>query len=140
MALDQVHSPPIPYVHICWAPGPLVLCNSTARLLSNAVKYSPHGGTILVSIGRKTEGSGRQAILVVRDTGLGIPSAALPRLFDPFHRAANVVGRIPGTGLGLATARHIVEQHGGTIEVASEEGVGTTFTVTLPLGSDDAVE
>jgi len=79
-------------------------------------------------------------LLDVRDTGVGIPASELPRLFERFFRASNVGDRVRGTGLGLAGARQIVEQHGGEILVQSEEGVGSTFTVRLPLDpppSDD---
>lgn len=65
--------------------------------------------------------------------GVGIPAADLWRIFDRFHRAANV-GNISGTGIGLATIRDIVEQHGGTITVDSSEGSGSTFTIRLPIG------
>jgi signal transduction histidine kinase len=65
---------------------------------------------------------------------MGIPAADLPYIFDRFARAGNVVGHIQGTGIGLASARGIVEQHGGTITAESTEGVGSTFTVRLPVG------
>src|SRR5262249_34505447 len=68
-----------------------------------------------------------------RDPGIGIPETDLPHVFDRFYRGANVAGRFAGTGLGLAGARQIVEQHGGAISVESREGIGTTFTVRLPL-------
>jgi two-component system phosphate regulon sensor histidine kinase PhoR len=73
------------------------------------------------------------AVLTVEDWGIGIPAADIPLVFHRFHRGANVVGRIAGSGLGLAGARQIVEMHGGLISVQSEVGVGTTFTVSLPL-------
>jgi signal transduction histidine kinase len=69
----------------------------------------------------------------VRDQGIGIPAADLPRVFERFHRAGNVAGRIAGAGIGLAAARQIVEQHGGTISVERREGAGSTFAVRLPL-------
>jgi signal transduction histidine kinase len=68
---------------------------------------------------------------------MGIPAADIPLVFERFHRGANVVGRIAGNGLGLAGARQIVEMHGGSISVQSQEGVGTTFTVSLPLGASE---
>jgi signal transduction histidine kinase len=64
---------------------------------------------------------------------MGIPAAELPHIFEQYYRASNVVGKVAGTGIGLAGARQIVEQHGGSIEVESEEGRQTTFTVRLPL-------
>jgi signal transduction histidine kinase len=78
-------------------------------------------------------------VLVVRDEGIGIPAADLAHIFDRFARASNVAGHVQGTGIGLASARGIVEQHGGIIAVESTEGVGSTFTVRLPL-ADRAVE
>jgi PAS domain S-box-containing protein/excisionase family DNA binding protein len=105
-----------------------------ANLVTNAIKYSPAGGELTVSIAREGDDAGGWAVLAVRDQGLGIPAADLPRIFDRFRRAGNVVGRIGGTGIGLTSARQIVEQHGGTIAVTSQEGVGSTFTVRLPLG------
>lgn len=102
------------------------------NLLSNAVKYSPQGGEIEVAVGREAD----RAVLVVRDHGLGIPAADLPRVFERFHRGSNVRALAAGTGLGLAGARQIVEQHGGTIHVESQEGVGTTVSVRLPLAAE----
>jgi signal transduction histidine kinase len=98
------------------------------NLLSNAIKYSPAGGDVVVTLDRE----GEAAVLSVRDEGIGIPAADVPRLFERFQRAGNV-SDIAGTGLGLATARQIVEQHGGTIGVSSIHGAGTTVTVRLPL-------
>ena len=72
---------------------------------------------------------------MVRDHGLGIPAADLPRIFERFQRAGNVVGCIPGAGIGLISARQIVAQHGGTIGVQSVEGAGSSFTVRLPLAA-----
>jgi signal transduction histidine kinase len=71
-------------------------------------------------------------VLSVRDEGIGIPADDLPRIFDRFHRSRNV-RRVSGTGIGLSSTLQIVEQHGGTIEVESEEGVGSTFTLRLPM-------
>lgn len=104
------------------------------NLLANAVKYSP-GGEITVQVAREDEPAGPWAVLAVRDQGIGIPAVDQPRIFERFFRAGNVLGRIRGTGIGLAGARQIVEQHGGTIAVESQEGVGSTFTVRLPLAT-----
>jgi PAS domain S-box-containing protein len=104
-----------------------------ANLLSNAVKYGPAGSEVVVRVGRDEDAAGAWAVVAVRDEGVGIPAADLPRLFDRFHRAANVAGRTAGAGIGLAGARRIVEQHGGAIAVESVEGRGSTFTVRLPL-------
>jgi signal transduction histidine kinase len=103
------------------------------NLLGNAVKYSPGGGAVRVRVGREADAAGEWAVVAVSDEGLGIPEEDLPRVFERFHRGGNV-GRIGGTGIGLFGARRIVEQHGGTVEVASDEGRGSTFTVRLPLG------
>lgn len=101
-----------------------------SNLLANALKYSPAGGTITISLDH--EQSDRPALLIcISDEGVGIPAADLPRVFERYHRAGNVV-TMPGTGLGLASARQIIEQHGGTITIASIEGQGTTVTVRLP--------
>lgn len=103
------------------------------NLLLNAIKYSPDGGEIVIQVGQEDGETNGVAILVVRDSGIGIPHADLPHIFERFYRASNTVRRLPGTGLGLAGGRQIVEQHGGTIAAESQEGEGTTFTVRLPV-------
>ncbi len=103
------------------------------NLLSNAVKYSRETSSISVEIDCVNGDRGPMAAIVVRDQGVGIPADDLPYIFDRFHRGANVVRSVPGTGVGLASVRTIVEQHGGTIRVDSAESSGTTFTVLLPL-------
>jgi signal transduction histidine kinase len=103
------------------------------NLLSNAVKYSPGGGAIRVGIATEQADGVAWAVLSVQDHGVGIPTGDLPRLFVAFLRSANVVGRIAGTGLGLAAVYQIVTQHGGTVSAESQEGRGSTFTVRLPL-------
>jgi signal transduction histidine kinase len=104
-----------------------------ANLLQNAVKYSPQGGAITVEIAREDDHGGSWATIAVSDQGIGIPADDLPQIFERFHRAGNAAGQIQGTGIGLSSARQIVEQHSGTISVASQEDVGSTFTVRLPL-------
>ncbi|GAB4201586.1 MAG: hypothetical protein OHK0022_23800 [Roseiflexaceae bacterium] len=100
------------------------------NLISNAVKYSPDGGTVRVAARRE----GDQALLSVSDQGIGIPPAALPRLFQRFYRASNVDARqITGMGIGLFVVRELVELHGGSITVESAEGQGSTFTLRLPV-------
>lgn len=114
---------------------PIRLKRVIANLLDNAIKYSPDGGEITLTV-RSDQSSGESvAVLEIADHGIGIPPGDLPLVFDRFHRAGNVVGRISGTGIGLAIARQIIEQHGGSIGVVSTEGAGTTFTVRLPLTS-----
>jgi PAS domain S-box-containing protein len=102
------------------------------NLLANAIKYSPDGGEVVLTLGDEEDATGTWAVLRVRDQGVGIPVKDLPRVFDRFYRGTNVAGKIPGSGIGLAGARQIVEQHGGTITVQSQEGMGSTFTVRLP--------
>jgi PAS domain S-box-containing protein len=101
-----------------------------ANLLSNAVKYSPDDGSIMVTIGREDP----WAVVTVEDRGIGIPAADLPHIFERFWRGGNVSGEIAGTGIGLAGVKHIVDQHGGRVEVESRVGEGSRFTVWLPLG------
>ena len=99
------------------------------NLVSNAVKYTPRGGTISISLARTPRG----IELVVADTGLGISSADQERLFEEFFRSTNPAAlAMPGTGLGLSIAHRIVERHRGQIRVNSTLGAGTTFAVTLP--------
>jgi len=107
----------------------------TRQLIDNAVTYSPAGGPVAVAVAR----AGSDAVLVVRDRGVGIPAAALARLFTPDDRATTARGRL-GTGLGLAGAKAIVEGHGGTIAVASVAGQGTTVRVTLPGREDTGAD
>jgi signal transduction histidine kinase len=104
-----------------------------ANLLSNSVKYSPRGGEIVVRASREDHDGDEWAVLVVEDHGLGIPSAELGRVFEPYYRGTNVATSTNGTGVGLAGTRHIVEQHGGDISVESVLGERTAFTVRLPL-------
>jgi signal transduction histidine kinase len=99
------------------------------NLLSNAIKYSPGGGEVVVALSSQDG----WAVVAVRDQGVGIPVAELSRVFDRWFRGRNVSGRMRGSGIGLAGTRQIVEQHGGSIEVTSEEDVGSTFTIRLPL-------
>jgi len=98
------------------------------NLLSNAIKYSPNGGTVNFDLMLEE----KEATFQIKDEGIGIPAENLKNLFQSFYRAKNV-GEIPGTGLGLAIVKQCVELQGGTIEVQSELGKGTTFIVTLPL-------
>jgi signal transduction histidine kinase len=105
------------------------------NLLDNAVKYSRPGGAVTVTLSREEHTTGSWARVAVRDEGVGVPATELPRIFEPYRRGSNVAGSIAGTGLGLASARQIVEALGGTIAVESREGEGSTFTVRLPLGA-----
>lgn len=99
------------------------------NLLSNAVKFTPRGGRVRLAA-RPETGS---IVIVVSDTGIGIAKDEQAELFTRFFRASNAVDQaIPGTGLGLSIVRAIVEQHGGSISLASLPGEGTTVTITLP--------
>ena len=98
------------------------------NIIGNAVKYTPDGGTIDVTL--RQEGSFVR--VDVQDTGVGIPEEDLPRIFDRFFRVKGKTRGITGSGLGLSVAKSIVEAHRGTIRVHSREQAGSTFTVTLP--------
>jgi PAS domain S-box-containing protein len=104
-----------------------------SNLLDNAVKYSPEGSRVVIGITAESD----SAVLTVRDEGIGIPEADVPHVFGFQTRASNV-GTTPGSGIGLAGAKWIVEQHGGSIGFVSNEGFGTTFTVRLPLAATDS--
>jgi signal transduction histidine kinase len=98
------------------------------NLLANAVKYSPEGSPVELSI----EARGHLAVFTMRDRGIGIPEADAKQLFQAFHRGRNV-GSIPGSGLGMVIVKRCVELHHGKIAFESKEGAGTTFIVALPL-------
>jgi len=101
------------------------------NLLSNALKFTPEGGSIeLRAVGR--DGS---LVLEVSDTGTGIPTDRLPHIFDRYYQIGSDA-RGKGAGIGLSIAADVVRAHGGTIEAESEPGKGTTFRVTLPIGTD----
>jgi PAS domain S-box-containing protein len=104
-----------------------------ANILSNASKYSAPATAIHVSIGHDDTGRRDVAVLTVRDQGAGVPAQDLPHIFEPFYRGSNVIHQVDGTGIGLFGARAIVEQQGGTFDLESTEGMGTTVTVRLPL-------
>ncbi len=100
------------------------------NLIGNAVKYTPEGGTITLSL----ELESNMVKIKVKDTGYGIPSSDLPHIFDRFYRVRNNGHNdIQGNGLGLAIAKTIAEQHGGNVSVESEVGKGSCFTLTIPL-------
>jgi PAS domain S-box-containing protein len=105
------------------------------NLLSNAMKYSPSGKSVSFVV----DSSPEKVTFQIRDEGIGIPPDDQVRLFEAFHRAGNV-GKIPGTGLGLSIVKRCVDLHGGTIAVLSDVGMGTTFTVTIPLGGRQKAE
>jgi len=105
------------------------------NLLSNALKYGSGEETVRICLRVEDSAGSKEAVLSVQDKGIGIPSGDLSRIFERFKRGSNVSETIPGSGIGLAGVRQIVEQHGGSIEVESREGEGSTFTVRLPLSS-----
>jgi signal transduction histidine kinase/DNA-binding response OmpR family regulator len=107
---------------------PIRLRQMIGNLIENAIKYTPEGGTVTIDAGSE----GDQVILRVHDTGLGIPPADQPYLFDKFFRASNIPDDTPGTGLGLSIVKSIVDSHNGRIWVNSRQGEGTTFTIVLP--------
>ena len=107
------------------------------NILNNAIKYSPDGGKITVSM-KTTED---QMILSIKDQGLGIPKQDLPKIFDRFYRVDRARSRAQGgTGLGLAITKEIIKQHNGFIWAKSEYGKGSTFTIVLPYDKDAVKE
>src|ERR671918_1488875 len=101
-------------------------------LLDNAVKYTPEGGSVTVSVGEEDDGS--SVVLAVSDTGVGISEEQLPLIFERFHRADPSRSE-GGTGLGLSIARQIAEAHSGQIRAKSTPGIGSAFTLLLPKRS-----
>ncbi len=100
------------------------------NLISNAIKFTPRGGRVTVSL----EHRGGEAVVVIRDTGIGIPESELDQLYARFFRASTATrNAVPGVGLGLTITKAIVTAHGGELDVESEEGVGTAFIMALPL-------
>lgn len=103
------------------------------NLLTNAMKFNHHGGAVTVGLRR----TGDLAELSVRDTGRGIPPDSVDHVFERFYRVPDLDSSTAGTGLGLAIAKRIVENHGGQVTLESEVGVGSVFTVILPVGARD---
>jgi len=101
------------------------------NLMSNAIKYSPKGGAVILSV----ESNNGELSISVKDSGIGIPKEDIPRLFETFHRATNT-SNIQGTGLGLSIVKHAVNLHNGRIEVESSEEGGTLFNIRIPLIAD----
>lgn len=103
------------------------------NLVSNALKYSPEDGEVLIEVRPAIEGGRHGVRIEIRDQGVGIPARDLPHIFEQYYRASNVSSAVAGSGVGLASARLIVEQHGGSIAVHSTEGRGSCFSVWLPI-------
>ncbi len=109
---------------------PLKLAQVCYNIIENAIKYTPDGGRITVTLGR----SGRDAVLEIADTGVGIPEEDVPHVFDRFYRVDKARSRdTGGTGLGLSIVQQIIRLHAGSVTVQSERGKGTTFIVQLPV-------
>ena len=114
-----------------WVAGtPSLLEEMVSNLVSNAIRYNREGASAHIHVETSPH---KQAILTVRDTGIGIPASEVEKIFERFYRVDKSRSRdTGGSGLGLAIVKHAVLLHGGTVEVSSEAGVGSTFTVTLP--------
>ena len=106
---------------------PVLIEQAIAIILSNAMKYSPPQEPIKIA-SRSHEGS---IVIEIEDCGIGVPEADLPYLLQPFFRARNV-RHMHGTGLGLSLVWHILKLHGGSVQIESKEGRGTTIRLTLP--------
>ncbi len=140
----QLHREMVPGAQITerFAAGPMrivgdakLLFQVFSNLLSNAIKYSPGGGAIDVEAAAGAD----EVLVAIADRGIGIPASDLGRLFERYHRGSNVSG-IVGTGVGLYLVKMAVELHGGRVEVQSEEGGGSRFTVRLPIRPASALQ
>jgi two-component system sensor histidine kinase SenX3 len=126
----EIEAPPAPPVVGSARDLSLLIRN----LVDNAIRYTPPDGRVRIAV--RTED--RWVILEVEDSGLGIPSRELPRIFERFYRVDRARSReTGGTGLGLAIVKHVAENHGGTVDVRSELGRGSTFEVRLPMAPTD---
>ena len=127
-------------VHVDEGPGPVIgdrtqLQRALVNILSNAIKFTPCGGTVTLACRADPAG---EIVITCQDTGIGIPEADLEHLFTRFFRASNATGMaIPGTGLGLAIVAAIVDVHHGRLGLDSAEGRGTTITLYFPMASAD---
>lgn len=122
----------VPSAAVKMSCDPIRIEQVITNLVSNALKYSPGGGSVKVTV----TNSGGRAVLEVRDSGVGIAQGDLPHIFEPFRRSGASRHQVPGAGLGLFVVRRITEAHGGNVEVESSPGAGTTFRVHLPLAAD----
>ena len=120
----EVDSPAEPVQLVCI---PNQLEQALVALFVNAVEAMPHGGTLTLQV--ETETTSKRVLMRVRDTGVGIKTEDLPHIFEPFF-STKTQGQ--GTGLGLSVVYGILERHGGTVEVESEIGKGTSFKLSLP--------
>jgi two-component system phosphate regulon sensor histidine kinase PhoR len=107
------------------------LQSALSNLVSNAVRYTPAGGDVHVSVDQGIDGS---LVIQVRDSGAGIAAEHLPRLTERFYRVDRSRSRESGgTGLGLAIVKHVMQRHGGSLHIASELGQGSSFKLVLPV-------
>ena len=121
---------------VCVAGHKFRLEQALLNLISNAVRFNRPGGEVRVSVRRTADG---QAAITVADTGVGIPSQDVPRIFERFYRVDKARSReVGGTGLGLSITKHVVERMSGRILVESQLGKGSTFTVVLPIAEEAA--
>jgi two-component system phosphate regulon sensor histidine kinase PhoR len=111
------------------AGDPDYLERAVSNLVDNAIKYTPEGGRIRVS----AKSAGSEVLIEVADSGIGIPPEDVPRVFERFYRVDKSRSReMGGTGLGLSIVKHVVHVHGGSVDVESAVGKGSTFRVRLP--------
>ncbi len=128
-------------LELCQPDAPVVVAadreqleRAVVNLVTNAIKFTPSGGRVELTL--TTDGT--EASIVVTDTGCGIPEVETPRVFERFFRSSAPENQVvPGTGLGLAITKAIIDQHGGSIELRSSVGAGTTVTATLPVVPTD---
>jgi len=120
-----IDAPRVPSV----AANPDYLERAIANLIDNAIKYTPESGRISVS----AYANGQTVTVQVTDNGIGIPKEDLSRVFERFYRVDRSRSReMGGTGLGLSIVKHVAQAHGGSVEVASTPGQGSTFRLILP--------
>jgi K+-sensing histidine kinase KdpD len=108
------------------------------NLITNAIKYSPEGSIIAITLTSALSNGQNLASIEVQDAGFGIPADELAAIFEPFKRGTNVRDHIRGTGLGLASVQQIVESHGGRVNVTSQVSKGSTFAVLLPIAATNS--
>jgi two-component system phosphate regulon sensor histidine kinase PhoR len=117
--------------------NPEYLERAVSNLVENAIKYTKENGLIRLIV----RGENGHAVVEVTDNGIGISSEDLPRIFERFYRAERSRSRdMGGTGLGLSIVKHIMQAHGGTVEVLSTPGKGSTFRLKFPVSTTDSVQ
>ncbi|MBX3069511.1 MAG: PAS domain-containing protein [Thermomicrobiales bacterium] len=133
--LDLTDDYPAERIEGCWDEQRLVRVFD--NLIGNAIKFSPGGGPVRVSVGMEPFAEREGVSVAIADRGIGIASTDLARVQETFERGSNVPDSIPGTGMGLMAAKLIAKQHGGMLRLESVEGQGTTATVWLPVAPCD---